>query len=105
MLPLQRLDEFNADFNQQYRWHLERAGEDVAGHFLDAATATLCLLAEQPELGRRRKFRNPRLRDLRSFPVKRPFQKILIFYRVTEKGLLAWRLMHGARDLPKRLAT
>lgn len=104
MLTLHRLDSFNADFNQQYCWYLELAGEVVAEHFLNAATATLCLLAEHPELGRRRKFRHPLLGDLRSFPVKSPFHKTLVFYRVTENGLLAWRLMHGARDLPKRLA-
>jgi hypothetical protein len=54
-------------------------------------------------VARRRKFRHPLLRDLYSFPVEHPFQKILIFYRVTENILQAWRLMHGARDLPHRL--
>ena len=102
-LTLHRADEFNADFDQQYRWYLEQAGEAVAERFLDAAAATLCLLAEQSDLGRRRKFRHPRLRDLRSFQVKHPFQKILIFYRVTENALQAWRLMHDARDLSHRL--
>jgi plasmid stabilization system protein ParE len=43
------------------------------------------------------------LRDLYSFQVERPFQNILIFYRVTENALQAWRLMHGSRDLPRRL--
>ena len=78
-LTLHRADEFNADFDQQYRWYLEQAGEAVAERFLDAAAATLCLLAEQSDLGRRRKFRHPRLRDLRSFQVKHPFQKIFDF--------------------------
>jgi plasmid stabilization system protein ParE len=102
-LSLHRADEFNADFDQQYRWYLEQAGEEVAEQFLQAVAVTLRLLAEQSDLGRRRKFRHPMLRDLYSFQVERPFQKILIFYRVAENTLQAWRLMHGARDLPHRL--
>ena len=96
-LTLQRADEFNADFEQQYRWYADQAGEEIAERFLRAVANTLPLLAERPDLGHRRKFRHPILRDLR------PFQKILIFYRVTENTLQAWRLMHGARDLPRRL--
>jgi plasmid stabilization system protein ParE len=103
-LTLQRADEFNADFDQQYRWYLEQAGEEVAERFLRAVPVTLRLLAEQADLGSRRKFRHPMLRDLRSFQVERPFNKTLIFYRVTENTLQAWRLMHGSQDLPRRLA-
>lgn len=103
-LSLQRADEFNADFDQQYRWYVEQAGEELAERFLRAVADTLPMLAERPDLGRRRKFRHPMLRGLRSFQAERPFQKILIFYRVNENILQAWRLMHGARDLPRRLA-
>jgi plasmid stabilization system protein ParE len=103
-LTLQRADEFNADFDQQYRWYLEQAGDEVAEQFLQAVPVTLRLLAGQSDLGRRREFRHPMLRDLYSFQVERPFNKILIFYRVTGNILQAWRLMHGARDLPRRLA-
>ena len=102
-LSLERADEFNADFEEQYRWYLEQAGEEIAERFLRAVAATLPLLAEQPNLGRRRKFRHPKLRDLRSFPAERPFQSLLIFYRVKKDTLEVWRLMHGARDLPRRL--
>lgn len=101
---LQRADEFNADFEQQYRWYADQAGEEIAERFLRAVADTLARLAELPDLGCRRKFRHPMLRDLRSFQVERPFQKILVFYRVTENILQAWRLMHDARDLPRRLA-
>ena len=102
-LSLQRADEFNADFEQQYRWYADQAGEEIAERFLRAVANTLPLLAERPDLGHRRKFRHPMLHDLYSFQVERPFNKILIFYRVTENILQAWRLMHGARDLPPRL--
>ncbi len=43
------------------------------------------------------------LRELRSFRVNPPFGRFLLFYRVTNDTLEAWRLMHGARDLPRRL--
>lgn len=78
-LSLKRADEFNADFDQQYRWYLEKAGEETAERFLRAVANTLPLLAERPDLGRRRKFRHAQLHDLRSFRVEPPFQKILLF--------------------------
>jgi len=102
-LSLQRADEFNADFDRQYRWYAEKAGEELAERFLRAVADTLPWLAEHPDFGRRRKFHHPMLRELFSFPVNRPFQQLLIFYRVTGNSLQAWRLMHGARDLPRRL--
>jgi plasmid stabilization system protein ParE len=101
---LHRADTFNQDFDQQYRWYLREAGDQVAGRFLSAVESTLDLLLKQPELGRRRKFRNPALAEFRSYQVKTPFQKFLIFYRCVLDGLSAERLLHGARDLPRRLA-
>jgi plasmid stabilization system protein ParE len=100
---LHRADAFNNDFDQQYRWYLEQANEEVAERFLRAVGETLELLLMQPDLGRRRKFRNRALAEFRSFQVKTPFQKLLIFYRHTADGVSAERLPHGARDLPRRL--
>lgn len=102
-LSLQRADEFNADFDHQYHWYVEKAGEEVAERFLRAVADTLPMLAERPDFGRPRKFRHPMLRRLYSFRVESPFQKILIFYRINGNVLEAWRLMHGARNLPRRL--
>jgi plasmid stabilization system protein ParE len=102
-LLLHRAEDFNADFDQQYRWYLEQAGEELAERFLNPVLLTLHSLARQSDLGRRRKFRHPSLRNLRSFRVNPPFDRILIFYRVNSDTLEAWRSMHGARDLPRRL--
>jgi toxin ParE1/3/4 len=102
-LSLHRASEFNIDFRQQYFWYLEKAGEEVAERFLTAAENTLRALTIRPDLGHKRKFRHPGLVGMYSFPVESPFQKILIFYRYTAIELSAERLMHGARDLPKRL--
>jgi plasmid stabilization system protein ParE len=102
-LALHRSEDFKSDFDLQYRWYLEHANELVAERYLDAVLATLRLLATQPELGRRRKFRHPALRDLRSFRVVSPFEVHLLFYRRSATELSAERLMYGGRDLPRRL--
>ena len=103
-LSLHRAEKFNADFDQQYNWYLEQAGEELAERFLNAVEITLQSLLAQPDLGRRRKFRHSALTGIRSFQVKSPFQNILIFYRHTAAELSVERLMHGSRDLPRRLA-
>ena len=95
--------DFNSDFNLQYRWYLEHANESVAERDLAAVKATLQLLATQPDLGRRRKFRLPALRDIRSFRLVSPFEVHLIFYRHSTTELFAERVMYGGRDLPRRL--
>ena len=102
-LALHRSDDFNRDFDLQYRWYLEQAGEAVAERYLQALLGTLRLLATQPGLGRRRRFRHPALRGMRSFRLASPFEVHLIFYRHDAGQLFAERLMHGARDLPRRL--
>lgn len=100
---LQRSPFFNEDFDLQYRWYLWEAGEGVAERYYRAVLDTLRALERQPRLGRRRRFRHPDLRDLHSFRVEPPFNVHLIFYRFVAEGLFAERLMHGARDLPRRL--
>jgi len=78
-LSLHRADEFNADFDQQYHWYLEQAGEELAKRFLSAVKQTLRSLTLQPDVGRKRKFRHPALAGIRSFRVEPPFQNLLIF--------------------------
>jgi toxin ParE1/3/4 len=102
-LLLEVSEEFESDFDLQYQWYLREAGEEVAERFFRSVADTLPLLATHPEIGSRHKFKHPQLQNLRSFRVKRPFQKILIFYKVEQNILQAWRLMHGFRDLPRRL--
>jgi len=43
------------------------------------------------------------MKELRSMPLVSPFGKILVFYRRQGDVLEIVRLMHGARDLPRRL--
>lgn len=103
-LILHRAPEFNADFDQQYRWYLQQSGEELAERFLGAVEISLQSLLTQPDLGRLRKFRHAALVGIRSIGVKKPFQTMLIFYRQTNKELTAERLLHGASDLPRRLS-
>ncbi len=75
----------------------------MARRYLIAVDRTLEALAQQPELGRVRRFRQPELRGVRSLAVNRPFHRNLMFYRFDETGVEAWRVIHGSRDLPQRL--
>jgi toxin ParE1/3/4 len=102
-LGLERSAWFIEDFEQQARWYVRRAGEPVATRYLAALDQSLELLTRHPGLGRKRRFRHPRLRGIRSYRVKPPFHKHLIFYWYGAAVLYAERVIHGARDLPRRL--
>ena len=84
-------------------WYRDHAGPKIAERFVSAAQSSLIALCRTPGLGRPR-FKNwPELSGIRSFRVERPFHRHLIFYRFDERSLFAERLIHGARDLPRRL--
>lgn len=102
-LAVEKSPLFHADVTKQFGWYFDEAGEELAWRYFKAVDLTLLKLARQSDLGRVRRFRNPVLRGLWSFRVEPPFNRFLIFYRVTSDTLEAWRLMHGARDLPRRL--
>lgn len=103
-LAVQKAEFFNQDYAIRFAWYVDEAGPEVARRFQAALDQSLNKLASYPDLGRRRRFRNPRLQDLRSIQIERPFNKLLIFFRVSGDVLHAVRVMHGARDLPRRLS-
>ena len=103
ILALERADFFIRDFELQAGWYVHQADEEVARRYLQALDATLQLLRVQPGLGRTRRFRHPLLRGIRSFRVSPPFDRHLIFYRFDRSTLYAERVVHGMRDLPRRL--
>lgn len=102
-LPVEKSQFFETDVTSQFACYVDEAGEEVAWRFLAAVELTLAKLGKQPDMGSLRRFRHPLLRGLCSFRAEPPFDKLLVFYRSTEQALQAWRLMHGARDLPHRL--
>ncbi|MGD1084924.1 MAG: type II toxin-antitoxin system RelE/ParE family toxin [Verrucomicrobiota bacterium] len=101
---VQKARNFNVDFENLFGWYVDKACVEVAWRFQTALDNSLAKLSIRPDLGRPRHFRHPKLRGLRSCPVEHPFEKLLIFYRATDEVLDAVRLMHGARDLPRRLS-
>ncbi len=100
---IQKASDFIADFENLFVWYIDRASVEVAWRFQAALDISLVKLTIQPGLGRPRHFRHPDLWGLRSFAIQQPFEKVLIFYRATDAIVYAVRLMHGARNLPRRL--
>jgi toxin ParE1/3/4 len=70
----------------------------AATRVIEAAYETFQTLAANPRLGRPRKFRNPRLRAIRSWHVT-GFDNYLIFYRSIPEGIQVLHVYHGARDI------
>ena len=95
--------DFLADYENVFAWYVDRADAEVARRFQRALDISLVKLSQVPDMGRPCHFRHPKLRGLRSFLVEHPFDKLLIFYRANEEVLDAVRLIHGARNLPRRL--
>jgi plasmid stabilization system protein ParE len=93
-------DDFPADLAIQFRWYTQKAGEQVALRYAQAAEETLASLAEHPHLGVRCDFDDPRLAELRFCVVKRPFHRHLLYYRIAGDDLIAFRIVPGERDLP-----
>jgi len=102
-LRLDRSSDFIRDFEFQFEWYYRQAGEAVADHYSANVLATLAWLNSQPNLGKQRRFRHRDLQGIRSHSVQTPFDAHLIFYRFTHECITAERILHGARDLPRRL--
>lgn len=73
---------------------------DAATRVVEAIGETFNILAETPRLGVARKWRNPRLREVRFFPVS-GFENYLVFYRPAPEGIEVLHVYHGARDLDR----
>ena len=71
---------------------------DAATDIVESAYATFATLASSPGLGRVRKFRNARLKGIRSWHIS-GFDNYLIFYRSVAEGIQVLHVYHGARDL------
>ena len=81
-LVIQKAAFFKQDFANQFGWYVDEAGPDVARRFQVALDSSLQKVGRQPDLGRLRRFRNLKLHRLRSITLDRPFNKLLLFYRV-----------------------
>ena len=83
-----------------------RGDNDVAARaFLNSAFETFDMLGDFPEMGPRAILRLKKLNDLRFFVMPPPFNRWIIFYRVTDYGVGIVRVLHGSmnwRQEPKR---
>ncbi|HMO65443.1 MAG TPA: type II toxin-antitoxin system RelE/ParE family toxin [Verrucomicrobiota bacterium] len=100
---VERSSDFKADFALQAAWYAERGGADLVWRYEEAVEATLAKLARLGPLGRVRRFRAPELRGIRSTLVEPPFEVHVVFHRVEGRILSVERVLHGMRDLPRRL--
>jgi len=102
-LRLEWSEYFRVDLEKGVDWYRNNAGPKNAERFVSAVQYTLTALCQTPSLGRPRFKMWQGLSGIRSFRVESPFHRHLIFYRFDATSLSAERLVHGARDLPRRL--
>jgi toxin ParE1/3/4 len=78
--------------------YIGRDSVPAARRFLKAADKAMASLARMPQMGGRWASRNPALRELRVWSIRK-FENYLIFYRPTPEGIEVLRVLHGARDI------
>ncbi|MBE2283394.1 MAG: type II toxin-antitoxin system RelE/ParE family toxin [Prosthecobacter sp.] len=91
------------DITLQLAWYLRHADADVANRYEAALKATFDNLSTNPGLGRPRRFAHPELAGLHSLTAEQPFDRFVVFYRADGRVLTVVRVIHGMRDLPRRL--
>ncbi len=102
-MSVRKTKDFLQDLESQFGWYAGNAGPEVAELYLDAVESTCSLLGKHPRLGPPGGFSHPRLSHWRFFTVSRPFNKHILFYEVEGEDVILRRVMHGYRDLPRRL--
>jgi plasmid stabilization system protein ParE len=87
------------DIVRQFRYYLlTAAAPEIALRFREAVRRTIQSLSQNPHVGPRYSSSNPRLRDLRSWPVV-GFETIRIYYALEEDAIHIIRILHGKRDV------
>jgi plasmid stabilization system protein ParE len=94
---------FEADLHLRIAWYTEQSGLQLGERFVLAVHATIRKLAANPHLGQRPYPKDTEVADLYAVLLERPFNKHILYYRSTTETLIVERLIHGARDLPRRL--
>jgi plasmid stabilization system protein ParE len=107
-MTLQRSECFDADLKRQFRWYLVETALDPADalalgtRFAEAVDAALILLEQNPEIGRIRFEGYRGLRCIRSWQIRKPFHRFVIFYRVKDETVFAERLLEGHSRIAAR---
>ena len=91
------------DVIRQFRYYLVTENlPEVAVRFREAVRRTVESLRQHPLVGPRYHSSNPRLQDLRSWPVA-GFEAIRIYYQLDHDAIRILRVLHGKRDLKRIL--
>jgi plasmid stabilization system protein ParE len=91
-----RRPRFLLDLAEELTWLNDRAGADVADAWYLSLKETLRQLQQHPHLGRPRK--DLRAPGIRTWRLSR-FPRWLVFYEVTQKHLILYRVRQGSMDL------
>ena len=74
----------------------------AAVEFRESAERAFRLLAEMPEIGALKRFRNSKLESLRMWAIK-GFPDRLVFYKVHERAIEVIRVLHAREDFRRVL--
>ncbi len=87
------------DIVRQFRYYLLSAdAPEIAIRFREAVKRTIQSLSQNPHVGPRYSSSNPRVQNLRSWPVA-GFEAIRIYYALEADALHIIGILHGKRDV------
>src|SRR5215469_10359542 len=93
----------NDDIVRQFRYYLLTAdAPEIAVRFREAVKHTIQSLAQNPHVGPKYSSSNPRIQNLRSWPVA-GFEAIRIYYALEKEAMHIIRILHGKRDIRRIL--
>ena len=91
------------DIVRQFRYYLLTAeAPEIALRFREAVKRTIQSLSQNPHVGPRYSSSNPRVHNLRSWPVA-GFEAIRIYYSLEADAMHIIRILHGKRDVRRIL--
>jgi toxin ParE1/3/4 len=96
-MRVERLGSFIEDLSASYGY-LADLSPAAAERLLDEVERTVALIQRVPMIGRRRPELSP---GMRSFKIRR--FRHLIFYRLEADQIVLVRLLHGSRDIRRRM--
>ena len=76
----------------------EKASPEVSDRYLAAVNSAFEQVARMPDIGAPRDYLNPRVGNLRMWPVPQ-FRNYLIFNSTTIEAVEIIRILHGAQDV------
>lgn len=87
------------DLLEQYVYYGEHGGVELADRFLQSAEDTFGFLAANPGVGRPYAEQIESLGEVRVYPVRSGFERVLILYSGDRTGVRILRVVHAARNL------